>query len=545
MLSEIFMYAMTDISDSDIDAVGEILGYKNKLANRQRTMPLRRALLIAAIVAAFLALSVTAYATGFFGLRDLLLGNKVTEYAGVDPATGIIENYDKMDSIGLTEVPVTVVSLQGLQGTPEYLANQEWQAFWNDYKLNNHYGEQVPNPAINTDPWFKQHERIYLAYTPVMKDKLLEICDKYSLKPLDNYIYGEGTESLYSFLGIENVLNEKAFENQQFRLDTSALLGYDAGTFRFQFEYDISGVRNGGTVSLDLTRAAKGYLHTGIELFNGEENLTEWSYTNLFGNVVSIILGPRNAVILSDGEHAFVSLGANFPFFEQQSGGEFSKEMLEEIADLVNFDVLGHELPNKDYMDSHTDSKRVHEGDISELIKQNQIDIGIPFTEPVYGCEITVNNISTNHSLADVGLTIEDIRPLVQHQQGNGEKVNYPISYFVDEQTEVFTAGTKLITITFSLINQGSIEIKEDSISNGFISLGRVACSEETSGNMSLQFLESVACVEVFLPGNTDGTTSFLLAFFTDEGFVADGVFFSASSAPNAEKWFLPIETLN
>ena len=62
---------------------------------------------------------------------------------------------------------------------------------------------------------------------------------------------------------------------------------------------------------------------------------------------------------------------------------------------------------------------------------------------------------------------------------------------------------------------------------------------------MSLQFLESVACVEVFLPGNTDGTTSFLLAFFTDEGFVADGVFFSASSAPNAEKWFLPIETLN
>lgn len=62
MLSEKFMLAMTDISSADIDAVGEILGYKKTTAKKQNIKPLRRVLLIAAIVAAFLALSVTAYA---------------------------------------------------------------------------------------------------------------------------------------------------------------------------------------------------------------------------------------------------------------------------------------------------------------------------------------------------------------------------------------------------------------------------------------------------------------------------------------------------
>lgn len=62
MLTEKFMLAMTDISSADIDAVGEILGYKESTAKKHSTKPLRRVLLIAAIVAAFLALSVTAYA---------------------------------------------------------------------------------------------------------------------------------------------------------------------------------------------------------------------------------------------------------------------------------------------------------------------------------------------------------------------------------------------------------------------------------------------------------------------------------------------------
>lgn len=63
MLSEKVIFAMTDIDSRDIDAVGEILGYKKShQVVRRSTKPLRRALVFAAVIAAFLALSVTAYA---------------------------------------------------------------------------------------------------------------------------------------------------------------------------------------------------------------------------------------------------------------------------------------------------------------------------------------------------------------------------------------------------------------------------------------------------------------------------------------------------
>lgn len=63
MLSEKLVLAMTDIESRDIDAVGEILGYKKtRQAARRSTAALRRALVIAAVIAAFLALGVTAYA---------------------------------------------------------------------------------------------------------------------------------------------------------------------------------------------------------------------------------------------------------------------------------------------------------------------------------------------------------------------------------------------------------------------------------------------------------------------------------------------------
>ena len=63
MLSEKLIFAMTDIDSRDIDTVGEILGYKKiRQVVRRSTTTLHRALVIAAIIAAFLALSVTTYA---------------------------------------------------------------------------------------------------------------------------------------------------------------------------------------------------------------------------------------------------------------------------------------------------------------------------------------------------------------------------------------------------------------------------------------------------------------------------------------------------
>lgn len=74
MLSEEILFAMNDIDDGTLESVSRRLGYKYKAA---KTTPVRvgrlsrRAVLLAAAVAAFLALSAVAYAANLWGIREM------------------------------------------------------------------------------------------------------------------------------------------------------------------------------------------------------------------------------------------------------------------------------------------------------------------------------------------------------------------------------------------------------------------------------------------------------------------------------------------
>ena len=305
----------------------------------------KRIITFALAAALLLAFGITAYATGYFGLIDSQMGDTVVEYAGVNPVSGIIESREEMVQ-GLNRVPVRVVSLQGWRDSPEYLANQEWQSFYDDYVLNRYYGDEVPTPALKTDPWYEAHSRIYPAYTPALKAKVLELCEKYSLKPLDQCEENMGADSFYRYLGTDEVFRTEAFTGQEFQLETAMFLGYDAGTFQLQFSYFPDGdPMSDSFVDLKLSRAAKGYFRTGYALFSDNEDLDEWEYTNCFGDALCLMLGGNYGLILCDSDYAFVSLQADFSFLRNASGEVVSREMLESVADLVHFGTLGQELP--------------------------------------------------------------------------------------------------------------------------------------------------------------------------------------------------------
>lgn len=316
-------------------------------ATPERIVHMGRKRMITFMLAAalMLAFGITAYATGFFGLIDSQMGDTVVEYAGVNPVSGIIESREEMVQ-GLNRVPVRVVSLQGWRGSPEYLANQEWQSYYDDYVLNRYYGDDVPNPALKTDPWYEAHSRIYPAYTPALKAKVLELCEKYSLKPLDTCEESMGIDSFYRYLGTDGVFRTEAFMGQEYQLEAAMYLGYDAGTFQLQFSYFPDGdPMSDSFVDLKLSRAAKGYFRTGYALFSDNEDLDEWEYTNCFGDTLCLMLGGNYGLILCDSDYAFVSLQADFSFLRNASAEAVSREMLESVADLVNFGTLGQKLP--------------------------------------------------------------------------------------------------------------------------------------------------------------------------------------------------------
>ena len=341
--SEKTMFALNDIRDDHLESARAMLGYDTGKDRWQ--IGKKRVITFALAATLILAFGITAYATGFFGLIDSQMGDTVVEYAGVDPVSSVIEDREEIAQ-GLNRVPVRVISLQGWRGSPEYLANQEWQSFYDDYVLNHYYGDEVPNPALKTDPWYDEHSRIYIAYTPRLKEKVMELCEKYSLKPLDNCEDCMGAESLYRYLGTDEVLNLESFAGQEFQLEAAEYLGYDAGTFQLQFSFFPDGnPMSDSFVDLKLNRAAKGYFRTGYALFPESQDLDEWEYTNCFGDSVCLMLAGNYGLILCDSDYAFISLQADFSFMENSSGEVISRGMLESVADLVNFGTLGQELP--------------------------------------------------------------------------------------------------------------------------------------------------------------------------------------------------------
>ena len=151
---------------------------------------IRRPFLLAALIALLLML-VGCGVVYVLHLQDLKIGVQTV------PQTQYDDSGSRIDE---TEVELDVFSLQGIKGSPNYLANQEWLAFANSYTYTGgEYWESAP------EYW------AYSVQNQEMVDKLDEICGKYGLKiigkPWHEHI---DCNPFLTLLGIDNLLKPNA-----------------------------------------------------------------------------------------------------------------------------------------------------------------------------------------------------------------------------------------------------------------------------------------------------------------------------------------------
>ncbi len=280
----------------------EVKGKPRRLGRAVRTA------LIAAAVAA--SLGVTAYAAYEFF---------IDKYVIDQPAY-----YERSDE---TDDQTTArISLTGYQGTPEYAAYTEWEAYESDWW----------EKAMEHDPWKERgvddswHEtpdnyaRLYGASFQDQADVLDAIVEKYGLTLHQDIAAYYCSKDLY-----EALCTEPFFGEPVAGLSTDRDVGsyvYEDGSFKAEFDETLSGDR---TVSIQMFVNAKGSFAT----ISGAAELTEdgeaWQYTTASGKSVDLYLAPNSAEIMTENEGAYISVSVHAgsaPSYDPATDPQLSEE---------------------------------------------------------------------------------------------------------------------------------------------------------------------------------------------------------------------------
>ena len=288
--------------------------------------------LAAFIVAAclLLSLSIVAYAAGWFGLKEATITDSRLEDA-----------FEEEVYVGKALVPATVITLSGYEGTKEYQASKEWWEFYNAYVANGYNGDAF---GQYLGEWGEAHKDGYaIIYTPALAEKFQSICEKYGLAARSGKFEGQDN-GLYSGLcqlaGISPFLSESGRMPEN--IDYYIL--YDDGSFSC---HDLWWPHNDFD-NLDLAvwdirifRNMKGFMDERAVELDPNEELEEWAYTTAGGEPVDLVMGQNKAMILYDGEAAFVSVIWQQLNLMRPDGVDLSHESLERYADTIDFAALG------------------------------------------------------------------------------------------------------------------------------------------------------------------------------------------------------------
>ena len=280
--------------DSTFIHEAEFASFPAEADPQPKTIPLRRLLLIAAILAALLAISLTAYAADWFGIRSM-----ITTLA---------------DSQKNVMLPVSFGE------TNEFKAAAEWL----DYQTSQ-LGKKRTG-SRNLDKSYTSYNCINEADKKIM-DAILE---KYHLK-----LHREGTsfhdrsqEELYDLVGISDFLPPSIYagpgEGGGHVRDGSTIVSYDDGVQ----------LPNGKQVNYSLDTSTKGYLNGYWWNEADFTNATEWHYTTAKGTSVTLCQDETLNILLLDMDHCFLFLSVH------PIGNDWSRQDLESFADLFDFEKL-------------------------------------------------------------------------------------------------------------------------------------------------------------------------------------------------------------
>ena len=233
-------------------------------------------------------------------LQDLKIGEQTVSQTQHD---------DSSNLIGETEVNLDVLSLQGIKGTPNYLANQEWLAFTNSYThTGGEYWESEP------EYW------AYSVQNQEMVDKLDEICAKYGLKiigkPWHEHI---DCSQFLTLLGVDSLLKPNA----------DAALSIPAGRFFPGGSFTIYGtLKLANTDNMFTYHCVKKDVFYDVFGYVDADDLSQRNYTTTDGVNLLLLESDQSGMILADREDCFFTLSVDLT-------GDATSEQIAECFDFT------------------------------------------------------------------------------------------------------------------------------------------------------------------------------------------------------------------
>lgn len=279
--------------------------------------------LAAGAAAGCLLIGTAAYAVYYFRLKDVETGKEKV----LDLSVPAEETEDAVRK-DIPEIEVDMISLAGVEGSPEHEADVEWQKFLENYDQD----ESILAAVGNSTTGFEEEYGEYLCYSQEMADKIDEICEKYSLQKLTGFEMPENYEELCNGAGVGDFLGGKAED---------AKAEYISGSFFADgsFNFDGSAAVNGVTTDYQFLRAMKGtFQGTSLNVGNLEA-YEEWNYTTKNGETVLLATnGSTKALIIAEREKSFVTVNVLGDIWGKTFG--IGKEELEKLAEAFDFSVI-------------------------------------------------------------------------------------------------------------------------------------------------------------------------------------------------------------
>ena len=294
---ELFM-ALGNISSENLSGAEELQNKPCVLTNRKVKM--KRAVLIAAVITLTLLLAGCGIAY-VLRLQNLKIGKQAISQTQCD---------DSGNQIGETEVELDVLSMQGIKGSPNYLANQEWLAFTQSYTdTGGEYWESEP------EYW------AYSVQNQEMVDKLDEICREYGLKiigkPWHEHI---DCNEFLTLLGIDSLLKPNA----------DAALSIPAGRFFPGGSFTIYGtLKLADTENMFTYHCVKKDVFYDVFGYVDADSVSERNYITTDGVNLLLLESDQSGMILADREDCFFTLSVDLT----------GDATLEQIAECFDFTV--------------------------------------------------------------------------------------------------------------------------------------------------------------------------------------------------------------
>lgn len=272
-----------------------------------RTRNIRRFVLLAAALALVFALSIIAYATDLFGIRD-----RKVEIAAAPEAE--------------------LISITGYRGSKQYQASVEWQ----------NYLDEADQNGTNPFPSDQEADQYwaYNAFSQEARDHLDALLEKYGLRMYERRESVSGQEGLYAAVGASGFLPASG-GLQEINPGGTVIDGKSIYSY-----CDSADLSSGKNIPYDLFRIQEDtFVYTGF-LVGDVEDFEEWTCTAKGGAEVTLCLGRIQSVLIARLDNCLV-------FFNIRTGsanddpnrGSYGRATLtradlEEFAGMIDFAAI-------------------------------------------------------------------------------------------------------------------------------------------------------------------------------------------------------------